>query len=263
MRPQPYIGVTGITSHAQANALMSVVKKEHNVLIMLGMLVSNKTLHGEPNKWPKRYPNIEKLSTIFPDHSKALNLIHFNSKMQGCLLDDMLLAQEMAGPHCHGFQLNIAWPDKKMIELYKMHRAFVRKRVVLQCGGGAMGEMDWKPEKIAQRVREYQGLVDYVLIDPSGGLGKDFDGEFAYECFSELSVAVPDVGLVIAGGLHKGNVVSKLPPLLIDHVLSWDAEGKLRTSEDDLDIKASQDYVTASISLSRYVRALNEKSHCM
>jgi hypothetical protein len=252
MRPRSYIGVTGIMNRAEADALMSVVPRDSGVLVMLGLLMSSKSIRGEPNKWPKRYPKLEGIGKIFPDHPNALNLIHFNTKSPERLYDDMCLAQDLAGPNCHGFQLNIAWPDKKVLRQYKK-TLFRHRTIVLQCGGKALDEMGRNPERIAERVREYGSSIDYVLIDPSGGFGMEFNGTFAEECLDALASAVPDVGLGIAGGLQSRNVRDKLWRFLAAHEFSWDAEGRLRTAEDDLDIDAAMFYVRNSIPLYKYM----------
>ena len=111
---------------------------------------------------------------IFRGYRNLLNLIHFNTKEPEKLFDDMCLAQDLAGPNCHGFQLNIAWPDKRVLERYKKYALFHHKTIVLQCGGNALREVG-SPFNLGLRLRDYEGLVDYVLVDPSGGLGKEFD----------------------------------------------------------------------------------------
>ncbi len=254
MRPRSYIGVTGIMSSVQGKSLVSVLPEDSDVDLMLGLLMSSKTIRDEPNKWPKRYPKVADLGDIFFYHPKALNLIHFNTKSPENLYEDMLLAQSLAGTYCHGFQLNLVWPDPTVLEMYKWNAPFTYRKIVLQCGHNAMRQASFDPGKIAERVREYKDLVDYVLIDPSGGLGRDFDQFHAERCFDEISDLVPDVGLGIAGGLHEANVERQLTYLFQHHNFSIDAEGRLRDANDDLNIVAAQKYIVAAERMHRQYR---------
>ncbi|TSC69336.1 MAG: Uncharacterized protein G01um101456_241 [Parcubacteria group bacterium Gr01-1014_56] len=247
-RSEPYIGITGFTTAGEINGVLDVLPRYTYRQVMVGVLVSSKTLRGIPNKWPQRYPKPEKLSQIFTAHRKALNLIHFNTKEPERLLDDMLLAQSMAGPNCHGFQLNIAWPDKGVLKQYrdtKPEHASQSGAVVLQVGSKALDECGRDPTKIAERVHEYEYLADFVLIDPSGGVGQEFDVDFTRQCFIELESKTTYMGFGIAGGLHAGNL-DRLAPLLEDFSFSIDAEGKLRNVEDNLDVEAAKAYLKSA-----------------
>ena len=128
----------------------------------------------EKNKWPNRYPDPDKVAGIFPDHPLALNLVHYNTKTPEYLFDEMVAVTQIAGPNFHGFQLNIAWPDPEALKRYRNY--FHKVKIVLQVGQRAFLSVAESPEKLALKVKsEYTGLVDYVLLDPSGGLGKFFD----------------------------------------------------------------------------------------
>ncbi len=234
MRPQPYIGVTGFMLRQEVDWVLKTLPEDFGRLVMIGVLVSGKTLHGQPNKWPNRYPKGEVLKTLFPDNRHALNLIHFNTKEPERLLYDMCLAQDLCGSNCHGFQLNIAWPDKKVLQDYKAKAQFHHKTIVLQVGGKALDEMGRHPTRVMARVQEYAGLVDYVLIDPSGGLGKEFELSLARNYLERQNIA-PDVGFGIAGGLHGENI-ERLRELASKYEFSIDAEGKLRNEDDHLDV---------------------------
>jgi len=248
MRPKPYIGITGFMTQGEVEGVLDVLPIGTDQLVMIGVLASNKTLRGEENKWPKRYPKPETLETIFPSSSdlNSLNLIHFNTNESPVgLFREMCGAQVLAGPHCHGFQLNVVWPYTRALYQYKRYTSFARKTIVLQCGNKALSECEWSPKEIAKRVRGYEGLVDYVLIDPSGGLGKEFDPEFAKACFHELQ-KIETMGFGVAGGLHAGNL-HRLYSLIEEFPdFSIDAEGKLRTVEDDLDVEAAKAYLKAA-----------------
>jgi phosphoribosylanthranilate isomerase len=246
MRPKSYIGVTGFNHRDQIASVLSALPLGADQLVMIGVLVSSKTLRGETNKYPARYPNPDQFRYIFQSHHRALNLLHFASDEPDKLIDDMFRAQEKAGQHCHGFQINAPWPQKRMLEGYKKTAFFDKKTVVLQCGPRAIQECGGSPEKIAQRARSYGDAIDYVLIDPSGGTGKGFAIPFARRCFEELS-GIEHIGLGIAGGLSADNV-DRLRPLMRKFgAFSVDAEGKLRTQPDDkFDLHAARLYVQSA-----------------
>ena len=60
------------------------------------------------------------------------------------------------------------------------------------------------------------------------------------------SPPAPDLGLVVAGGLHAGNIDELLSPLLPRWAnVSIDAEGRLRDADDVLDLGAAVSYLRA------------------
>ena len=234
-------------THQEVGCVLGALPEDSDRLVMIGVLVSSKTIRGEANKWPMRYPVPDALCRIFPsyEYQNLLNLLHFNTKEPEKLFEQMCVAQELAGPYCHGFQLNIAWPHKNTLKRYLRFAAAYEKKIVLQCGGKALDLCGRSPAKIAERVREYEGLVEYVLIDPSGGLGQEFDLTFAANCFRELQ-KVESIGFGIAGGLHADNL-DRLRPLLREFPdFSIDAEGRLRDADDNLDIDKARAYLKAA-----------------
>lgn len=242
MRPKSYVGITGFTSREEVDGVLEALPPESDTLVMVGVLASGKTIYGQPNKWPMRYPPAEELGSIFSDYAQVLNLLHFNTKRVAELLLDMEHAYELAGPYCHGFQLNIAWPDKAVLSEFRVNARAGHGVIVLQCGANALDQLGRDPARIAHRIAEYEGVIDYALIDPSGGLGQEFDVAFVEECFREGHRIPPSIGMGIAGGLHAGNL-TRLEPLLSRHDFSIDAEGRLRDEDDDLDIGKAQAYL--------------------
>ncbi len=250
MRPVPYIGITGISTNQQFWAVAKAHRNRRYPYLMEGLLVSHKSLRGEPAKFPERYPRNEELCTVFALCSNTINLVHFNTNEPGKLLDQMLEVDELVGPYCNGFQLNIAWPDPATLERYLSRRIRTPWRgkpvIVLQCGRAALEEYDRNPKKIAQVVAgNYEGLVDYVLIDSSGGKGEEFNTAFANECLSELFANCPSIGPGIAGGLSADNIQKQLGPLFkeLPEPFSIDAEGRLRDERDWLDLEKCGAYI--------------------
>ncbi len=247
MRPRPYIGITGVTTREQSEAIVERIPENPSHCVMIGLLMSGKTIRGEANRWPHRYPTRDMAATVFVRHPHILNLVHFNTKeVPEKLHHDMLTAQALAGPHCDGFQLNIAWPDMNALADYRATLRFENRYVVLQCGEQALASVGHSGRGLARRVREYVrfGLIDYVLVDPSVGVGKEFDINLALDCFHHIS-EIETIGMGIAGGLSAATL-SRLDSIRKHHGnFSIDAEGRLRTPEDELDLAAVREYLDA------------------
>ncbi len=236
-RPRPYIGITGFMGGGEVDYLLNRTPRELLAYrdMMVGVLVSSKTMHGVSNKWPGRYPPVDEIPGIFNKSSDRLNLLHFSTDYPERLSDDMCELMHRAGRHCCGFQLNVRWPDVR--EIAKFRDQFPRARLVLQLGAKALDEVEWDEDKAFRRVRDYigpNGPVTDILFDPSGGEGIYRGPKEAIPFLRAVMTRNESpVGLGFAGGLS----VAKLPELCelmrqIPH-LSLDAEGQLRRPLDD------------------------------
>jgi hypothetical protein len=236
---EPYIGVTGFMSTEEVSSALKEFEALFNwrrCKLMVGVLASSKTLAGGTNKWPNRYPKVGDIAGLFPQNNRALNLIHYSTDDRGTLKYQLQEMIRLGGDRLHGFQLNIRWPDPESI-------AFLQgRRVVLQLGRRALDEVGNDPKAAADRLDAYRGIVTDVLVDASGGNGIPIDVDTAMAYVSAIS-RQPGFGVGVAGGLSA----STLDPLwrLVDTwpSLSIDAEGRLRTPEDHLDIRAVKDYL--------------------
>ena len=238
---KPYIGITGFMSLNDAMQVLDAISVNMDRLVMVGVLASLKTMRGAQNKWPNRYPVMDKIADIFPDHPLALNLIHYNTKEKDTLGDQLVAMTGFGGANMHGFQLNIAWPLLDVLRRYRKEHA--TKQIVLQVGGYAFEVVNHSPEQLAAKVAEYDGVVEYVLLDPSGGYGKPFDPERARDYLQALKAQNLEMGLGVAGGLSP-TTLDLVRPLTNEFPdLSIDAEGRLRTPEDHLDLAVSSEYL--------------------
>lgn len=249
MKKKSYVGVTGFMTHQEVvNTLKDIDFQKTEKLLMIGVLASLKSIQGITNKWPQRYPLIGEIRKIFPTNQNCLNLIHFNTSEPENLLSQMLYLTDIAGEQLNGFQLNLTWPSAKTVERYK--RIHNGKSIVLQIGSRAFEEVSHSPQKLADRVHnEYEGLIDYVLLDPSGGTGAPFNPRITRGYLEALSTQKNDFGLGIAGGLSP-STLDLIEPFIKDFPeLSIDAEGKLRTPEDNLSVSITRDYIQKSLEL--------------
>lgn len=243
---QSYIGITGFMAKSDILSVLDSMPKGSNRLLMVGVLASQKTLRGEQNKWPNRYPRVGVIGNILFRHNQLLNLIHYNTKEPESLTEQLDEMSVLGGPNLDGFQLNLAWPSREAILNHKREWESV---IVLQIGGRAFEMVDHSPQQLADKVAEYQDVVDYVLLDPSGGYGVPFDTDKARVYLEALKARNLNLGLGVAGGLSP-TTLNLIQPLVSDFPdLSIDAEGRLRDSQDSLDLNVASEYVQGACSV--------------
>ena len=249
---KPYIGITGFMYPTEVDCAISCFPGVSPRQLMVGVLASWKSLRGIPlkTKWQKQFPSPDAIADLFFDDAKVLNLIHYSTKEgeESSLLQDMLKIHELAGPNFHGFQLNIPWPEIRLLDEYRtaMGHNF---RIVLQVGQKAMEVAGNTPKGLVEMLNHYVGIVDGILLDPSGGYGKPFDTERARELLSTVKDKSWDIGLGVAGGLGPDSL-GLVEPLLAEFPdLSIDAQRKLRDSENNLDLNAVKAYLGKALQM--------------
>ena len=248
----PYIGITGFCSRSEVDAVLAAVPSEPSRLLMCGVLLSNARLSGEPSDAPNRCPAPDDIAGIFSDDPRCLNLVHYRPPPGANLADALARATEVGGPNCHGVQINATrgapWPDPDALAAYRERCR--PSRIVFQAGREAMESANHWPDELARRCAAYSGLVTDVLVDTSEGLGLPLDAARSADYLQAIHAAAPDLGLVVAGGLHSGNIAELLSPLLPEwSTVSIDAEGRLRNKEDHLDLAAARAYLQAAAQL--------------
>ena len=240
----PYTGITGVMSAGEVSAILDSVPANAERMVMVGMLATSQTIRGIENSRPHRYPKPKHMDAIFQPHPRALNLIHFHTKIERpkLIYKEMQRARDLAGEHCQGFQLNMAWPgtDLLMRVLGEMPKSTI---IVLQVGARAFEMIGHSPKKLADKIEsEYGGLIHYVLLDASMGRKLPLDAEMLRPYLRALAAKQLPIGLVVAGGL--GPVTLDLVQPLVDEfpALCIDAESGLRDKNDDLDVSAAISY---------------------
>ncbi|MDQ5949022.1 MAG: hypothetical protein QG589_148 [Patescibacteria group bacterium] len=248
-----YIGITGFMSREEAILARAAFPARvllHN--FMTGVLASSKTLAGGTNKWPSRYPKVEAISEIFLNDRNSLNLIHYSTDDTGpdSFRDQLEQLVKIGGPNLHGFQLNVVWPSITMIRNFR--ESHPDMQIVLQVGKRAMGQYEHRPRLIAAQIAEYAGLVDYVLIDPSGGNKERFVPLSVLNIFDAICEQSPSaIRFGVAGGLGPGRMEHLKEVLRMYSYISIDVEGGVRTPqpEDMLDMWSVMKFLEEAIQL--------------
>ena len=248
----PYIGITGFCSRSEVDAVLAALPAEPNRLLMCGALLSNALLSGERSDAPNRCPAPETITGIFSDDPRCLNLVHYRPPPGANLADALARATEVGGPNCHGVQINATrgapWPNPDALANY--HERSRPIRIVFQAGREAMAFANHRPEELARLCATYSGLLTDVLVDASEGLGIPLDAARSADYLEAIHAAAPELGLVVAGGLHSGNIRALLSPLLPEwSAVSIDAEGRLRDADDHLNTDAAVAYLRAALQL--------------
>jgi len=235
MTIRPYIGITGITSAADcvvAAKCAKLVPPTHR--FMAGVLVSAKTLRGEPTA-NRRYADIRRAD----DHLRGLAavgawpVVHFN-----CREDLPFYLGALAGRlSMRGLQLNVeAWPDPRLLAHFRCLRPDVE--VILQYRTASHGR---DHGGVVRAAAAYEGVAEFVLIDGSMGGGVPLGAADAL-WFASLArnhrLLDARVRVALAGGFGPGvgavlrGLRQEAGPGLVSR-LSLDAESGVRSPVAD------------------------------
>ena len=238
MLAKPYVGITGSTTIDEVTELVSQFEEagyglDSPHIPMLGFLVSKKTLDSLPMS-NRRYPKFSDVRGLLEvTRCKTFNMIHYNSRELDLTnqLEKIFDGIYQDGL-CRSVQLNIVYPEIEELEKFKqkmpeLQVVFQASQHVLRCQ---------RPQQIAERISEYGQTIDYVLIDPSGGKGKEFKIEDSVNIYNELREKVPHVTIGFAGGFTGDNVQPRVLDIrdkINSSQFCIDAEGGLRDKITD------------------------------
>ncbi|MFC1638743.1 hypothetical protein ACFL26_00550 [Patescibacteria group bacterium] len=234
--PDPYIGVCDFESAQQAAALTKVMRATSEPLsrrrLMVGVMLSYKTMHGIESKWSAVWPTKEDIAAIFAPQPFGLNTLHYADFVGKSTAVDLVRAAGFGGPHLDAVQLDMIWPDPD--DLFVFGDARPDLKVVLQVNTKAMEDCYDDPEQIADRLDDYGGAVDYVLLDRSMGRGQGLDAEALLPYLRTLAERKPDLGLAVAGGLGP-DTLHLIDPILEEFPgISVDAQSGLHIGGQSL-----------------------------
>jgi len=262
MKAKPYVGITGPVS---INEVESIIRDFHEVgytmganhIPMLGFLVSYKSLNNQPIQ-NKRYPPLNSLKELLMNaDDRVLRIIHYNTREPGLAeqIQTLFNKEDFYNDNlCRAIQFNIVWPDVKEVD--KIKRSMPDLTMVLQLSQKATENKT--DREIVNKTKEYGAAIDYVLIDPSGGQGKEFDLEKSVNLHDEISARCPLITVGFAGGFVGDNVYPKVKSIIKKigrNDFCIDAEGGLRDKlsenygDDLLNMDKVKKYLEASSSI--------------
>jgi len=234
---KPYIGITDFESSAQAIAMVKVLSANSGVdsrrLLMVGVMMSRKTLNGLPTKWASVWPPKDRLAEIFAVHHRIVNTLHYADYDGEDVLMNLLAAARLGGIGLDAIQLDMVWPDPDA--LFTFCDARPNLKIVLQVGADALDMFDNDPGRVAQMLTEYNGALDYVLLDKSMGRGLGLSAAVLLPFLREIRARLPGLGLAVAGGLGP-DTLHLIEPIVEEFPdISIDAQRQLRRSGDAKD----------------------------
>lgn len=258
IQEKPYIGVTGITSPEDAREVSNIFKENNLVGAdaayqgMVGYLVGSRTFENS-TRGSSRYPSLFDLSGLLEQtKGTAFNTFHYYTPRRdqfGQQVIDLFQLEDIYDDNlCRGLQLNFAWPS--VAELARVKRVLPDLKIILQLGAQILNQ----PIKVVRtRLPEYRELINYVLIDPSGGTGERLNMTNARRAFDEIQTVRPDATVIFAGGFSPDTVVAQVHAIRNFTGINQfgiDAETGLRTGRD-FDIQKARFYIEQAAALCR------------
>jgi len=252
----PYIGITDFMSFEQVERMLAVFKANlepgQNRRLHVGVMMSHKTLHGIETKWARAFPPKEVISHIFGS-AETMNCLHYADYDAIDVFQSLGRAIEFGGEGINALQLDMVWPDPKHVAA-AVQGSGKKLEVVLQVGKNAIEQANDDPQEVVKRLRGYEGVAQYVLLDKSMGRGLGMDAVGLIPFAHAIKEVFPDLGIVAAGGLGPESI-GLVEPMLMDFPdVSIDAQGKLRPSGsalDPIDWDMAETYLTKALKLLR------------
>lgn len=255
----PYIGMTDFRNAKQVRQMLEAFRANCSGLrqpkkMMVGVMMSRKTLWGLPSKFELAFPHNSEVSGIFINDPLVFNALHYADYEGVDVLESLEMAISLAEPNIHALQLDMIWPDPEIVRDY--HRIYPDLKIILQVGSSAFDYVSSNPRELIVKLKEYNhgdhSALSAVLLDRSMGQGKGMDASLLRPYLSAIKDWQPDLALAVAGGLGPDtlHLVEPLIPEFPD--LSIDAQGRLRPSGsflDPIDWSMADKYVRSALEM--------------
>lgn len=234
MQVKPYVGITGPVSLEEIELLNSEFKDagfsdSPCSMPMIGILASMKTLMRQEVS-NRRYPLLEDIQGLLSSiKENTFKTIHYNTRELDTIYNQInyLIKGFCDEGLVDGIQLNIVFPPLSQVKRIK--KRFPNLEIIFQANNGVIQSGNAK--QVAEKIQGYGDTIDYVLIDPSGGRGREFHIDQSVEIANALKEKNPHLGIGFAGGFNGENIyerISKLGEKLGNYDFSIDAESGLR-----------------------------------
>ena len=254
-RPQPYIGVSGIAHYEQHGEIKNIAIRERPDLlgyfVMVGVQASGKTqVLDVPNtKGQMWHPVGESIADAAANEDSGLTkpYIHvfFDGKSE--LEQGVANVMRRTRHYVQGIQFNgLAWLDIDYRPfMHVFNEVYPNQSIILQAGNVTLD--NHSASEVADALKTMP--VDYLLLDASGGYGKQMDLDRIRSYVDEIYQRQIPVGVTVSGGLEAQNVEQLIGQLMEEYRdLSCDAESRLRKGPkglSEIDMSAVDEYLVA------------------
>lgn len=234
----PYIGITDFMTRNQTLEMLSCFRAAPRCntshKLMVGVMMSHKTLNGLDTKWTKAFPANEQISDIFVRSPLAFNTLHYADYTNTDVFNSLTRAISCGGININALQLDMIWPEPADVSsAVNASRKCIS--VILQIGKKAMTDANDSPHEVVKRLGDYVGVIDGVLFDKSMGTGKPMDAEVLLPYVEAVYEHFPTMRVAVAGGLGPRTMQVAEPLISRFPDISIDAQGRLRPSGSALD----------------------------
>ncbi|MFA5934370.1 MAG: hypothetical protein WC827_00570 [Candidatus Paceibacterota bacterium] len=240
-----YSGICDVYSPEEAKAMADELRKERknsNRKVMIGVMTHPLTLNPERGRGIPEcdgvrevFPSIEAVSGGFIDDPDVLNTVHYAdlygpNKGQD-IFANLELVVKYGGENLHAIQIDVTWPNIEELKAFKVKHQ--QLAIILQVGRFALKEVDNDPQKVVERLREYGGSIDFVLLDTSMGKGVGIESEGLLPLLRLIKKELPGLGLAVAGGLGPDqHSMDELEPIAKEFPgISIDAQGRVKHAD--------------------------------
>ena len=252
----PYIGITDFMTRNQALEMLAfyqtLITSKIPHKLMVGVMMSYKTLHKLETKWTNAFPKSADVMRIFADHPLAFNTLHYADYTNTDVFNSLSQAIFYGGVNINALQLDMVWPEPADVA-DAVHAASGKCiSVILQVGKNAMADANDNPREVVRKLEDYTDVIDGVLFDKSMGQGKPMDTAVLMEYVIAVYEHLPKLRVAVAGGLGASTMEVAEP--LISHFpdISIDAQGRLRPSGsalDPIDWELAKKYLEEAVKL--------------
>jgi hypothetical protein len=258
MNFKPYVGVAGFMSSTEIMAALETLPSNSTHNIAIGILTSAKTLRGEPNKYPTRYPKVEDIAGLVA-HGKdvvATNQMPVEFIAHYAVENIKDIERELERLDWHvknakldGVQLNVPPHWARSTELRDAILSWCQgMRVIVQIRPPRKGEPFVDLAEAACQAAANKNVTD-LLIDCSAGNGVELDpvwaGGMIHAIRGRLTIHKDyPLGVGVAGGLRPGKLGAVYSLMSIHGPLGFDVESGVRLpGSDTMSIPALQQYL--------------------
>lgn len=238
-RLHPWVGVTDFAKSEQTQMMAEhhLVEALHHRVegrpLMVGVMMSYKTLHDIPTKWADAWVSKKDLSRVFLSYPHTLNTLHYADFDGLTTPDDLIDVVTWGGRNLDAVQFDMVWPEPFLLEF--LRKKFPSVFFILQVNAHSLEMVHNNLGEFAVRLSEYDGVLEGVLLDKSMGTGLGLDGKYLRPFVATVVEKFPRLTVGVAGGLGPDTLELLEPLREFFPQLAIDAQGRLRKGGNSLD----------------------------